>query len=91
MNIYAIAMKEDNNDQGAYLLAVLISAVVMFFGIGMIYLFNLNLFFMKITIKKENGHWTVNGKKYAEMNLTEQRFFNEFISCVKLEGNSKAF
>lgn len=46
---------------------------------------------MKITIKKENGHWTVNGKKYAEMNLTEQRFFNEFISCVKLEGNSKAF
>lgn len=38
MYIYAIAMKEDNNDQGAYLLAVLISAVVMFICIGMIYL-----------------------------------------------------
>jgi hypothetical protein len=39
---------------------------------------------MKMEIKKENGRWLVNGKRWEDLVGEEREFFNEFIQSVRL-------
>lgn len=44
---------------------------------------------MKITIKKVNKGWLVNGKEVEKLEGTEKTFFNEFLIAVKLNSNTE--
>ena len=37
----------------------------------------------KITIKKQFGKWTVNGKPYYQLTHDEKKFFDEFIVYMR--------
>ena len=39
---------------------------------------------MRITIKKVNGKWEVNGKHYNQLQGVEKKFFDEFVTAMKL-------
>jgi hypothetical protein len=42
----------------------------------------------KISIKKNNGFWTVNNKKLSECNFIEYDFFNKFILELKIKNQN---
>lgn len=39
---------------------------------------------MKITIKKVNGKWLINGKQYNQLSTVEKSFFDEFIVAMRM-------
>lgn len=41
---------------------------------------------MRLSITRINGKWLVNGKPYAELNLQEQKFMDDFFREVKLNN-----
>lgn len=44
---------------------------------------------MVIEIKKTDGKWLVNGKKYTDLCGAEKQFFDEFIETMKYNYESQ--